>query len=183
MGGHVSQPTQTLLIPRYGNIRAQTRDCSAVAEATPHSGGGPLRTDAYHSHPRPARAIDQRVRTDFVVNVRDVDLRRRQPLQGLGYIAGPDAPRGTVSAFHQMTHIVVAPGWPASLRSWDSKARIDHTGDRRCRSRNTIGAIWWNSETVPHGASGPAIYPRPCSDCRQRRSTSQTSTTKSVCTC
>src|SRR5262245_26395303 len=27
------------------------------------------------------------------------------------------------------------------------------------------GAIWWNSEMVPHGASGPAIYPRPCNGC------------------
>jgi hypothetical protein len=25
--------------------------CSAVAEATPHSGGGPLRANAYHPHP------------------------------------------------------------------------------------------------------------------------------------
>jgi hypothetical protein len=32
-----------------------------------------------------------------------------------------------------------------------SKARIDHRGDRQCRSKNTIEAIWWNSETVPHG--------------------------------
>src|SRR5215468_2153549 len=53
-----------------------------------------------------------------------------------------------------------------------------YTGDRRCRSKNTIGAIWWNSETVPHGASGPAIYPGPCSGCRQRRSTLRILTTK-----
>src|SRR6184192_3947841 len=46
---------------------------------------------------RPVRAIDQRVRTDFVVDVGDVDVRRRPPLQGLGYIARPDAPCGTVS--------------------------------------------------------------------------------------
>src|SRR6266571_2317186 len=61
-----------------------------------------------------------------------------------------------------------------------SKARIDYTGDRRCRSKSTIGAIWWNSETVPHGASGPAIYPRRCNGCRRRRSMSRTSRTKSV---
>src|SRR5215470_2658668 len=34
------------------------------------------------------------------------DLRCRQPLQGPGYIAGPDAPCGTVSEFHQMAPIV-----------------------------------------------------------------------------
>jgi hypothetical protein len=34
-------------------------------------------------------------------------------------------------------------------------------GDRRWRSKSTIGAIWWNSETVPRGSSGPAISPRP----------------------
>jgi hypothetical protein len=28
-----------------------------------------------------------------------------------------------------------------------SGARIAHTGGRRCRSKGTIGAIWWNSET------------------------------------
>ena len=55
---------------------------------------------------RPVRAIDQRVRTDFVVDVGDVDVRRRPPLQGLGYIARPDAPCGTVSEFHQMAPIV-----------------------------------------------------------------------------
>src|SRR5258707_15758008 len=37
-----------------------------------------------------------------------------------------------------------------------SGARIAHTGDRRCILKDTIGAIWWNSETVPHGASGRA---------------------------
>jgi len=77
-----------------------------LAEATPHRGGGPLRADAYYAHPRPVRTIDQRVRTDFVVNIRNVDLRCRQPLQGPGYIAGPDAPCGTVSEFHQMAPIV-----------------------------------------------------------------------------
>jgi len=86
--------------------RPKTFRCLAAVEATPHSGGGPLRADAYHSHPRSARAIDQRVRTDFVVDVCDVDLRCRLPLQGLGYIAGPDAPCGTVSEFHQMAPIV-----------------------------------------------------------------------------
>src|SRR5262245_18709221 len=86
--------------------RAQPETCSAVPEATPHSGGRPLRGKAYHTHPRPVRAIDQRVRTDFVVDVGDVDLRRRPPLQGLGYTAGPDAPCGTVSEFHQMAPIV-----------------------------------------------------------------------------
>ena len=30
---------------------AQASGCSAVAEAAPHSGGGPLRARAYHSHP------------------------------------------------------------------------------------------------------------------------------------
>ena len=78
-----------------------------MTEAAPHRGGGPLRADAYHSHPRPIEAIDQRVRTDFVLDVRDVDLRRRQPLQGLGDIAGPDAPCGTVSEFHHMAPIVL----------------------------------------------------------------------------
>jgi hypothetical protein len=68
--------------------------------------GSRRRADAYHSHPRPARAIDQHVQTDFVVDVCDVDLRCRQSLQGLGYIAGPDAPCGTVSEFHQMAPIV-----------------------------------------------------------------------------
>src|SRR5258708_2962415 len=58
----------------HGNIRAQMRGCSAVAEATPHGGGWPLHADAYHSHPRPARAIDHRVRTDFVAYVSDADL-------------------------------------------------------------------------------------------------------------
>src|SRR5262249_42220310 len=77
-----------------------------MAEATPHSGGGPLPGKAYHPPPCPVRAIDHRVRTDFVVYVGDVDLRRRPPLQGLGYIAGPDAPCGTVSEFHQMAPIV-----------------------------------------------------------------------------
>jgi hypothetical protein len=73
--------------------------CSAVAKATPHSGGGPLGANVY-------RAIDQRVRTDFVVDVGDVDVRRRPPLQGLGNIARPDAPCGNVSEFHQMAPIV-----------------------------------------------------------------------------
>jgi hypothetical protein len=47
------------------------------------------------------------VQTDFVVDVRDVDLSRRQPLQGLGDIAGPDAPRGTVSEFYHMAPVVL----------------------------------------------------------------------------
>src|SRR5262249_4402079 len=54
----------------------------------------------------PFLAVDQRVRTDFVVDVGDVDLRRAPPLPGLGDIAGPDAPCGTVSEFHQMASIV-----------------------------------------------------------------------------
>ena len=33
------------------NERAQPETCSAVAEATSHSGGGPLRGKAYHPHP------------------------------------------------------------------------------------------------------------------------------------
>jgi Transposase domain (DUF772) len=32
-------------------VRCAKRRCLAVVEATPHSGGGRLRTDAYHSHP------------------------------------------------------------------------------------------------------------------------------------
>src|SRR5262249_48350322 len=80
---------------------------SAVAEATPHSGGRPLRAGAYHSNPRPIRAIDQRVRTDFVLDVGDVDLRRRQPLQCRRYVAGPDAPRRTISDLHDMTPVVL----------------------------------------------------------------------------
>jgi hypothetical protein len=47
------------------------------------------------------------VRADFVVDVGDIDLRRRQPLQGLWYIAGPNAPCGTVSEFHHMAPIVL----------------------------------------------------------------------------
>src|SRR5262249_4915812 len=44
--------------------------------------------------------------TNVIVNVRDIDLSRWQPFQGLGNIAGPDAPCGTVSEFHQMAPIV-----------------------------------------------------------------------------
>src|SRR5262249_23748893 len=36
---------------------------------------------------------------------------------------------------------------------------------RRSAMQIKKGAIWWNSEMVPHGASGPAIYPRPCNGC------------------
>ena len=43
----------------------------------------------------------------IVLDIRDVDPRRRQPLQRLGYIAGPDAPSGTVSEFHHMAPIVL----------------------------------------------------------------------------
>src|SRR5207302_1941581 len=78
-----------------------------LAEATPDGGGRPNHAGSYHTHPRSIRAIDQRVRTDFVLDIRDVDLRRRQPLQRLGYIAGPDAPSGTVSEFHHMAPIVL----------------------------------------------------------------------------
>jgi hypothetical protein len=37
-------------------------------------------------------ARDQRVRAEFIVNVRDVDFRRGQPLQSLRNIGRPDAP-------------------------------------------------------------------------------------------
>jgi hypothetical protein len=80
---------------------------SARAEATPDGGGRPNHAGSYHSHPRSIRAIDQRVRTDFVLDVRDIDLRRRQPLQRLGYIVGPDAPCGTISEFHYIAPIVL----------------------------------------------------------------------------
>src|SRR5262249_19251702 len=50
---------------------------------------------------------DALLRTNFVLNVGDIDLRRGQPLQGLGYIAGPDAPCGTISEFHHMAPIVL----------------------------------------------------------------------------
>jgi len=36
---------------RHERSRCAKRRCLAVAEATPHSDGGRLRTDAYHSHP------------------------------------------------------------------------------------------------------------------------------------
>src|SRR5262249_25221868 len=44
-------------------------------------------------------------------------------------------------------------------------------------------SVWWNSETVPHGASGPAIYPRPCSGGGRRGSTAPASTTKKLFPC
>src|SRR5262249_9721924 len=80
---------------------------SALAERTPDGGGRPMRAGAYHAHPRSIRTIDQRVRTDFVLDIRYVDLRRRQPLQRPGYIPAPDAPGGIVSEFHHMAPIML----------------------------------------------------------------------------
>ncbi len=125
----------------HGNIRAQMRGCSAVAEATPHGGRRPLHADAYHSHPRPARAIDQRVRTDFVVNVCDVDLRCWPPLQGLGYIAGPDAPCRTVSEFRWLLScfLICIADLPCDRSEpWTSQERRD-AGHPGATTRATIG--------------------------------------------
>src|SRR5882724_8173179 len=47
------------------------------------------------------------MRTDAVFDVRNFKLRCRLPLQCFGYIAGPDAPRGTVIELHDVTAVVL----------------------------------------------------------------------------
>src|SRR5262245_24412888 len=51
---------------------------------------------------RSTRACEQ-----FVLDMRDIDLRGWPPFQCLGYIARPNAPCGTVSELHHMAPIVL----------------------------------------------------------------------------
>src|SRR5262249_31384350 len=103
---------------------------SALPKRTPNSGGRPIRARSYHSHPRPIRAIDERVRADFVLDIRDIDLRSWPPLQGLWYIAGPNAPCGTVSDFHHMAPIVL---FDLHRRSPCDRIRRDVSGAQGCQ--------------------------------------------------
>src|SRR5262249_22569878 len=65
------------------------------------------------------------------------------------------------------------------IRGLGSTIREIGDADQKTRYEPSDGT----HETVPHGASGPAIYPRPCSGGRRRRSTSPTSTTKNLFAC
>jgi hypothetical protein len=60
---------------REPSTRRRRGDWSSRAEATPDGGSRPIRAGYYHSHSRSVRAIDQRVRTDFVLDVRDIGSR------------------------------------------------------------------------------------------------------------
>jgi hypothetical protein len=93
------------------------------------------------------------VRTDFVVNVCDVDLRCWPPLQGLGYIAGPDAPCRTVSEFHRLTtwfvsrDIIIAALTPAATAAGERAVRSGNEQVPRpnltvARSRDVEAEVW-----------------------------------------
>ena len=62
------------------------------AERTLNGVHGPICACSDHSHSRSIRAIDQRMRANLVIDVRNLDLRRRTPSQRLRCVAGPDAP-------------------------------------------------------------------------------------------
>ena len=85
------------------------------------------------------------MRTDFVVDVGDVDLRRRPPLQGLGYIAGPDTPCGTVSEFHLLICIADLPVW--SIRAHESGNQLTGSGQNQFQLVDTV------KRTPAHAAS------------------------------
>src|SRR5215471_109135 len=91
------------------------------------------------------------MRTDFVVDVGDVDLRRRPPLQGLGYIAGPDAPCETVSEFHQMARIV---SFDLHRRSPVKSIRAHESGNQSTGSgQNHFQLVDTVKRTPAHAAS------------------------------
>src|SRR5262249_1122877 len=87
--------------------RRRRGSVSALPKRTPDRGGRPIRAGSYRSNPRSVRAIDQGVRADFVLGIRDIDLCGWPPFQRLGYIARPNAPCGTVSELHHMAPVVL----------------------------------------------------------------------------
>jgi regulator of protease activity HflC (stomatin/prohibitin superfamily) len=80
---------------------------SPPSERTPDGIDGPVRADVYDPYPGSVGAIDQRVRTDCILDVHDVDLRGRLPLQRIRCVAGPDAPCRAVVELHDVAPVML----------------------------------------------------------------------------
>src|SRR5262249_34091060 len=60
-----------------------------------------------HPHARSIRLINERVRARFVVNFPDFNFGRGQPLQGVGHISRPYAPRRVITQLYDVALLVL----------------------------------------------------------------------------
>src|SRR5262245_64601059 len=89
--------------------------------------------------------------------MRDIDLRGWPPFQGLGYIARPNAPCGTVSELHHMAPIVLL---DLQRRSPCDRIRmlycigVDISGAQRCQPSGATARV----TTRPKGEGADEFF-------------------------
>jgi hypothetical protein len=80
---------------------------SALAKGASDRIDRPIFVHPYHAYLRSIRTGGQRVRTDLVLDVHNIKLCRRQPLQCFRYISRPDAPRRAVVELDDMAPVML----------------------------------------------------------------------------